>query len=260
MVFLALSHSTVWRERGAIRRKRRIDMDPTRRLGKIGLFLGSLWGGLYIFGRTWGSTRDERARYLPGDDLVENPHLMSDHATTISASPEEVWPWLVQMGWSRGGFYTYRWVDTLFFPANGPSADAILPQWQDIKVGDHIPDGAPETNCFYEVEILEPNKMMVLKSWTHLPPQVRDNERVSMLWTWGFYLDDLGNGETRLLFRMRGNLKPWWMLALFQLVIVPADFVMARSFCSGLKRRIEHSSTHGLHTLSQKRVQPGRDS
>ena len=56
-----------------------------------------------------------------------------------------MWPWLVQMGWGRAGWYTARWVDRLLFPANGPSATQIIPELQSLDVGDFIPDGAPET-------------------------------------------------------------------------------------------------------------------
>jgi len=212
-----------------------------------GIMTSLAWGVLYGLGRTWGSTRGERRRHLPGDELVPHPSFSSDHATNITATPEEVWPWLVQMGWHRGGFYTYRWVDRLLFPGNAPSADTILPEYQDLEVGDRIPDGAPETNCFYQVEILEPNKMVILRSWTHLPPQVRNNPHVRMEWTWAFYLDQISDTETRLLFRVRGVLEPWWLLALYNLLIIPADFVMGRSLCLGLKQRVEKQRSLQVH-------------
>jgi hypothetical protein len=60
-----------------------------------------------------------------------------------------------------------------------------------------------------------------------------------MEWTWAFYLDQISDTETRLLFRVRGVLEPWWLLAFYNLFIVPADFVMGRSLCLGLKQRVE---------------------
>ena len=218
-----------------------------RRAAFSGIMASLAWGVLYGLGRTWGSTRVERRRHLPGDELVPHPSFSSDHATNITATPEEVWPWLVQMGWHRGGFYTYRWVDRLLFPANAPSTDTIMPEYQDLEVGDLIPDGAPETNCFYQVEILEPNKMLILRSWTHLPPQVRNNPHVRMEWTWAFYLDQISDTETRLLFRVRGVLEPWWLLAFYNLFIIPADFVMGRSLCLGLKQRVEKKKSLQEH-------------
>lgn len=59
-------------------------------------------------------------------------------AITIDAPPEDVWPWVVQMGWGRGGWYTARWVDRLLFPANEPSATTVLPELQDLEVGDFV--------------------------------------------------------------------------------------------------------------------------
>ncbi|HEX3327226.1 MAG TPA: hypothetical protein VHV50_09545 [Actinomycetota bacterium] len=206
------------------------------------VLVGAAWLTIYSLGRTWGSTLEERTRYLPGDDLIPDPRLTTNHATTIKATPEEIWPWLVQLGWHRGGWYTYRWVDRLLFPANRASAESILPQWQDLHVGDRIPDGPPQTDCFFVVELLEANKMLVLRSWTHLPPQLRaKNSRYQMEWSWAFYLTDLGGGETRFLFKVRGLLGPRWLRVAYHAFVVPADFVMGRSLCLGLRTRAEHN-------------------
>jgi hypothetical protein len=98
---------------------------------------------LIRLGKTFGSTADELRAPLPGDDLVLDPAVQTDHAVTIDAPPSAVWPWLVQMGWGRGGWYTDRWVDRLLFPANSPSADRIEPVLQDIEIGTFIPDEEP---------------------------------------------------------------------------------------------------------------------
>jgi hypothetical protein len=212
-----------------------------RRIGwaaVLGATGGLAWGWLHRLGRTWGSTPEERDRHLAGDDLVPGARVVTNHATTIRAPAEDVWPWLVQMGWHRGGWYTYRWVDRLLFPANGGSADSILPEWQGLKMGDHIPDGGPETGCFFNVEILEPNEAMVLRSWTHLPAQMRRSPHYRLDWTWAFCLDQVDDAHTRLLFRTRANLTPAWLRAVYW-SLVPADFVMGRSMCLGVKRRAE---------------------
>lgn len=73
------------------------------------------------------------------------------------------------MGWGRAGWYTARWVDRFLFPANGPSATAIIPELQQLEVGDFVPDGAPETHCGFIVEELIPNRALVLHSTSHLP-------------------------------------------------------------------------------------------
>lgn len=147
---------------------------------------------LIHLGRTYGSTAAERRRSLPGDDVIRSPKVVTDHAVTIGARPEDVWPWLVQMGWHRAGWYTARWVDRLLFPANWPSANRIVPELQDIAVGDFIPDGAPETECGLIVEAYEPNRSLVLHSTSHLPKSWRDHADLD--WSWVFVLDPLDDG------------------------------------------------------------------
>ncbi len=139
---------------------------------------------LQWLGRTYGATREERHRRLPGDDVCADPHAVTTHAVTIDASPERVWPWLVQMGWGRGQWYTSRWVDRLLFPDNGPSAERLVPEWQHLKVGDRVLDGAPDKNCAFVVAELEPNRHLVLHSREHLPPQWQKRYGAAIDWSW----------------------------------------------------------------------------
>jgi hypothetical protein len=189
-------------------------------------------------GRTYGSTAAERAATLPGDGIVADPNVVTDHAITIDAPPAAVWPWLVQMGWGRGGWYTARWVDRLLFPANGPAAVRIIPELQDIGVGTFIPDGAPETECGLYVEEIEPERSLVLHSNSHLPLSWR---RYSALdWSWAFVLTPLDGGRrTRFHFRSRWATQPLLLTAGGWLGIVPADFVMSRDMLRGVKQRAE---------------------
>jgi hypothetical protein len=213
-------------------------------------------GGLVIaealavhLGRTFGSTRAERARVLPGDDIVPQPVVVTDHAITIDAPPACVWPWLVQMGWHRGGWYTARWVDRLLFPDNWPSATRIVPELQDIEVGTFIPDGAPETECGMIVEQLDPERALVLHSTSHLPMSWRRRHSAELDWSWAFVLRPLDGGtRTRFLFRSRWITAPWWFTLGGKLLIVPADFVMSRDMLRGVRRRAE--------TLHHERLAP----
>jgi hypothetical protein len=66
-------------------------------------------GSIYL-GQTYGSPPEERHKPLPSDDVVPNPQVVTNHATTIDVPLDAVWPWLVQMGWHRAGWYTARWV------------------------------------------------------------------------------------------------------------------------------------------------------
>jgi hypothetical protein len=193
---------------------------------------------LVHLGRTYGSTAQERDRPLPGDGIIPSPQVVTNHAVTIDAPPDCVWPWLVQMGWGRGGWYTARWVDRLLFPANGPSADRIIRELQDLRVGDFIPDGPPKAKCGLIVEVLEPNQALVLHSTTHLPLSWR--ARAQADWSWAFVLTATDGGlRTRFLFRSRWTTAPWGLTAAGWLGIVPADFVMSRDMLRGVKRRAE---------------------
>jgi hypothetical protein len=191
-------------------------------------------------GRTYGSTAEERARRLPGDGVVARPEVVTDHAITIDGPPECVWPWLVQMGWHRGGWYTARWVDRLLFPANGPSASGIIPELQDLGVGDFVPDGPPETGCAFVVGQVRPRQALVLHSTSHLPPSWRDRHRAALDWSWSFVLDPLDGGRrTRLHVRSRWSTFPWWFTLAGRLAVVPADLVMSRDMLRGVKQRAE---------------------
>lgn len=194
--------------------------------------------GLIFLGRTYGSTGEERNKWLPGDDLIADPGVQTDHAVTIDVPPSAVWPWLVQMGFGRGGWYTARWVDRLLFPANGPSADRVVPELQDISIGMFIPDGPPETETGLDVVRLEAERVLVLRSNSHLPMSWRN--RAKLDWTWAFVLTPVDGGRrTRYHFRSRWVTEPWWFTLSGWLGIVPADFVMSRDHLRGVKKRAE---------------------
>jgi hypothetical protein len=200
--------------------------------------VGVAEGGLIWLGRTYGATGEERAADLPGDDVIVHAKMQTDHAITIDAPPSAVWPWLVQMGWGRAGWYTARWVDRLLFPANGPSADRIMPELQDIAVGTFIPDGPPETECGLHVVQLRPEQALVLRSTSHLPKSWR--KRAALDWSWAFTLRALDDGRrTRYHFRSRWTTEPWWFTVGGTLGIVPADFLMSRDHLRGIKERAE---------------------
>src|SRR6185312_12202806 len=105
---------------------------------------------------TWGAKPEEVARSLPGDDLVSSPTFNATRAISIDAPPEQVWPWLVQVGVGRAGWYSYDLLDNL----GRRSAWRILPQWQQLAPGDIVPispDGAHGMN----VHALDPPRSMI---------------------------------------------------------------------------------------------------
>jgi hypothetical protein len=176
---------------------------------------------------------------LPGDELVVRPQLRTDHAITIDAPPEEIWPWLTQMGWHLGGYYTPEWVDRLLFPQNWPSLHHLDPALiRDLEVGDTLPDGAPGTAWYVVTEVDAPHTL-VLRSTTHLPPGWGDRFGAEIDWTWSLRLTELSGRRTRLQSRVRGRTAPWWVTAIYLATIVPADYIMARGMLRGIKQRAE---------------------
>jgi hypothetical protein len=198
-----------------------------------------------LLGRTAGSTRDERRRQLPGDELVADPTVITNHAITITAPPERIWPWLVQMGWHRGGWYTPRWVDRLLFPANWPSANRLIPQLQrPLRVDDRIPDGPPGTAEFV-VQHVEPPRLLVLHSTSHVPVSWRRRLGGSIDWVWTFALAEQAGG-TRLLLRTRARIMPKWLAAVYVATLVPADFLMGGGMLTGIRRRAQQAQVISL--------------
>ena len=196
------------------------------------------YAALQVLGRRAGSTAAERAAALPGDDLVPNPQMITNHAITIEAPAERIWPWLSQMGWHLGGYYTPAWVDRFLFPNNWASLDALDPVLvRDLEVGDTIPDGPPGT-AEYVVNQVQPPHLLVLRSTSHIPPGW-DAYGATITWTWCLRLTPLGGDRTRFQARVRGRMSPWWFAASYVATIIPADFIMAMGMLRGLKARVE---------------------
>jgi hypothetical protein len=214
-------------------------MDARRVSAAAAAGLAAGYVAAHHFGRTWGATPDECARTLPGDDLVTGRRFQTTHAVTIDAPPDRVWPWLVQMGWGRAGWYTYRWVDRLLFPANGPSVDRIVPELQQLAEGDQVPDGPPETGCAFTVERLEAARTLLLFSDSHLFGSLAEREDVTMAWAWSWQLEELPAGRTRLIQRNNCQLSPPWLHRAYAATMIPADLVMARSHLRGIRARVE---------------------
>jgi hypothetical protein len=144
--------------------------------------------------RAWGSTPEERQLELPGDELVPNPQWGYDHAISIDAPRSAVWPWLLQLGQGRGGFYSYEGLENLV-GCRIHNIYEIRPELQGLKVGDKIVTHG-RSGYGPDVTVIEPERALVLGG----PP----NEKGSRS-TWSFHLLD-GPGEiTRLLERGRGD-------------------------------------------------------
>lgn len=202
-------------------------------------------------GQRWGATDAEVYQPLPGDSLVPHPMVESTHAITIHAPAQAIWPWLVQAGYHRGGWYTearwYAWLERVLWHTTSPSVNRILPEYQHLAVGDIVPDGPPGTASFTVAE-LEPNRLLALYSTSHIamlaPPSVRNHPRMKVGgdFSWVFVLRPLDKHTTRLILRTRANVEPRLFRMLISPLILPGDFLMVRMLFQGLKRRAEHPS------------------
>jgi hypothetical protein len=172
----------------------------------------------------WGTTPEELARVMPGDALMTDATKTDTGAVTVDAPPGDVWPWLVQMGTGRGGLYSYDWLDRLFGFLDRPSATRILPEFQNLAVGDTIPWGRDELT----VSVLEPHRALVLSYGAH-----------GMEWVWQFGLYPVDDQRTRLVNRGTERVPntPLWWLAMR--IMEPAAFIMTRRFMLGVKQRAE---------------------
>jgi hypothetical protein len=186
-------------------------------------------------GRRSGLAPGEGSEALPGDEIITNPMWQSTRAITIDAPPEQVWPWIVQMGFPshRAGWYTPHWLDRLTFGIRQRSADHVLPELQQVGVGDRIPD-SDDFSTFFTVEAVEPPHALVLHSSRHVIKPIRTID-----FSWAFVIREIAPGRSRLLIRARANYTPGWAVPFVELVIGPADFVNVGAMLRGIKKRVE---------------------
>lgn len=179
----------------------------------------------------WGAMDEEIARAMPLDERVKNPTYVTNRAITIDAKPEEIWPWLAQMGeLPRGGFYSYVWVERLM-GMRVENAERILPEFQQLKVGQALDRAG---NML--VKAVEPNRYLALG-----PPEEPnpDTDFFESVWVIGLYPID--EKSTRLVSRVRAHIKNtprgWFWMALLD----PGQFVMERKMLVEIKRRAERN-------------------
>jgi hypothetical protein len=188
----------------------------------------------------WGTTPSDRSRVMAGDGLLVDPTCSYTMAVIVNAPPEDTWPWLVQMGYQRGGLYSYDWLDRLFGYLDRPSATSILPEFQHLAVGDEIPLGRGPN---WPVAVVEPRRALVL--------DMRNMSGFDWVWQFGLYTVD--EKRTRLVSRSRVRTKTVWP-RLFTYAIEPAGFLMTRRMLLGLKARAEALRAGGAETRGDHRA------
>lgn len=176
----------------------------------------------------WGATPVEVRRPMPGDSLVPAPDLIATRAVTIAAPPAVVWPWLVQMGYGRAGWYSYDWLDN-----DGIRVTSIIPEFQHLQVGDVL-HTAPEGG--FRVEELVPERLLVMMIHGS---EIGFNVAISCV----ILLEPLDCDSTRLVVRLRAvfhglRARLWALLFDF------GDFVMMRKMLLGIKQRAERVAAH----------------
>lgn len=180
---------------------------------------------------TWGAGEDEAAAVLPGDDLVVAGVPRTTRAVTVDAPPRAVWPWLVQIGEGRAGFYSYALLERAL-GARIHNANRIHPQWQDLQVGDTVwlarRYGAHARQV---VALIEPKAHLVLMSPGDFE-RVQRGEKAS--WAWGFHLQP-SNGRTRMITRTAGAPVGY---ALFDI----AHFIMEYGMMCGIRKRAQRTT------------------
>jgi hypothetical protein len=170
----------------------------------------------------WGATDQEVRRAMPGDEVIPQANSTT-RGITIGAGPEEVWPWLVQIGYGRAGWYSYDWIDN----DGRRSADRIVPEFQDLRVGDQIhmvPGMGPR------VRALRPNRWIL------------SGDEGTLTWCLALYRTP--DGRTRLVSRWRQDWPITLATALWILISDPGAFIMERKMLKGIKGRAEELAAY----------------
>jgi hypothetical protein len=182
----------------------------------------------------WGATSDEITRTLPGDELVAEPTFNATRAITIAARPDHIWPWLLQVGVTRAGWYSYDLLDNLA----RPSAREVITELQQVAVGDVVPLSPDGKQGVHILALDLPRSML----WGTLP---------NTTWLWA--CEPRADGTTRLVTRIRSHYRWLSPSIAFSMLVEFADIWMIRKMLLNLRERAEglaraeSSATTPLH-------------
>jgi hypothetical protein len=194
------------------------------------LALVALLGAVYLVGirpsqLRWGATKEEIERAMPEDGLVSNPAFNATRAITILGRPEQIWPWLVQMGYRRAGFYGYDPIENVGSDGGIRSADAILPALQHPRTGDLLPISAVAALTFGSIET---NRFLVWRGREEPPDGV-------FIWA----LVPVDASHTRLISRIRWRYQKGSVGRAMGLFTEFGDHVAVRAILFGIRDRVE---------------------
>ena len=184
-----------------------------------------------------GATREEANSVLPGDEITPPDPFRSTMATTIAATPEEIWPWLVQVGWQRGAFYSYNRIEAVF-GMDLHNADRIHPEWQNLQIGDTMWMSHPRMRYLFPVTkaaIIDPNRVLVFAIYG---PEGAEGAPSG---AWSFVLKPIDGTSTRLISRLQVSTPSLVGKLVFYAFEEPAHFIMQDGMFRGLKERVRRA-------------------
>ena len=169
----------------------------------------------------WGATKKEVKLTLPGDEVVKKPDFNATRGISISASTEEIWKWIIQIGSKRAGWYSIDWMDN----AGKPSSTVILPEFQQIEIGQFIPFTPDQKNGMWVKDFKQYEYIL----W------IDKGGRAT--WIWYMYVNDVG--ETRLITRLRTKYVWNSLWIIYYLIYDFGDIIMMKKCMKGIKLRAE---------------------
>ena len=207
----------------------------------FGLAVGTYWIRRRML--RWGATREEALDRSPATGLIPGGIRGSTMATTIAAPPSRVWPWLVQMGFDRAGWYSWDRLDR----SGIPSSSTLHPEWQSLSLGQRL-RADPKGKHWFEVAALEPERFLALRAAMTLAGRQYDSAsarpRHFTDGFWAFELKALPDDRTRLVVTTHGATRPRWFGRLAGLLFwEPAHWIMQTRQFKNLKRRAERPAT-----------------
>ncbi|MBN2093210.1 hypothetical protein JW964_26540 [candidate division KSB1 bacterium] len=207
-------------------------ISPLFKLVSIIVLIGAL---IYIYDAfvkpwysKWGATEEELILAIPGDEIVSQPGWEYTQAITIRAPADQIWPWLVQIGQGRGGFYSFEFLENMI-GCEIYNANQILPEFQNLQVVDNIKlhpkaPGIP-------VVIVESPRVLVAGG-------INENQVDGA--SWSFLLREVDTQNTRVLARFRSSYSPTvFNIALNRLFVQPTSLFMQKRMLLGIQQRVE---------------------
>lgn len=193
----------------------------------------------------WGATHVDRVVRLPGDDVSPHPYHIITHAVNIQAPPEAVWPWIVQIGQDRSGFFSYTFLENLA-GCQMPSVRKIVPEWQNRAPGETVWFASPNRykgRAYMVATIVEPQRSLTLATPADWKRFQDGDEGLETTWT--FALIPKPGGTTRLIARSRAVAYPTIVTRVLNGIFwEPVHFLMERKMLLTIKALAEEQAKH----------------